>query len=1057
MFEPLEAKHLLSAVPGMESNWILPDAGVQVASGPDGFVYTARMDAGTYYLTRYDAAGDLDLTFGSVGLFSGDGLVYPMSYGGRASDFLYIDDGGINVGGTFNGSIDFTPTIPDDDLVSSGDTDVFIARFNSAGAYEWSQRFGGPDADSLVAVDVDSSGDLIATGSFEGTATFHTGQSLTSTINKDTAQFVFKLDASPYAPVPGTGDPVWYRQLQDRGELDVWDVEVSDTDDLFVVARAGRVTINGERLRQPSTLVVKMDGGAGDIDWVHRVTQATNPRGGIVQGPSGELYVAGTFTGTADFGDDAGALTVQSWEGYWDVYIVRIDDGPVEGPQNVWARQFACTQYLFPQGIAVVGGTDPTLVVVGQFLGTTQFDYPSQESGVLTVRQEEASISTQGYDAFLVEMRLDGVVEPDRMRVRQLGGTGADTYARLAAHPQIDAYNVMLTTNPSPWNQDPDLYDGIVHTPGGSAENLSGVSESVLVHVNRQAPQLEVVHVFDASREEVVSAVEEGRLKFRANVDGMPAAASVSWTVDDVGDPNTSATLALPAGSLDLGRHSIHASVTEDDITSNYTYIFDVTPNAPTNLAAAYANGVMTLTWQDNSNSPTATEETRFEIARRWIEPSVDWRDWEVIVIVDHDDPNPTSFVDNTVEQGETYEYVVRSVAVTDDGEIQSPAVERLTVVAEQGVLPVVSIEATDANAAESGLEPGMFTVSRIGTSGVLLVDYVIEGTSTATNGEDYELLFGQVTIPDGSVSATIHVVPIDDFEQEGTETVVLTLQAGSTYAVNGADSTATVSIADDDLPTIDHVASDESTIYGSVTGDLTDTIASDDDYEAIQESLFAGNKRSRLEHQWTFNVTSGSELTFSVEAHVVGSNGSNAAEDFRFEYSTDGSSWVPMITIDRTETSDVTKTSPLPGSATGTVYVRVQDTDRSKENQQDTIFVDQMFIRSEGTSALVQSPVRLASAQAESVWSGPVERPSCWLAAAGEALPASDELVLLPAAYEPREALLALPEARERAIDRVFTLVESRFGDKAINDHGYRFEEFDLYDAMIDQVLAKT
>ena len=1018
MFESLEARHLLSAVPGMESNWVLPDAGVQVAAGADGSVYAARvdMDAGRYYLTRYDAAGELDPTLDSKALFDGDGLDYRMTYDGRARDFLYVhDDGGIYVGGTFSGSIDFTldtPTSPD--LVSRGDTDVFVARFDSTGEYEWSQRFGGPDADSLVAFDVDSSGDLIATGSFEDTATFDTGQSLTSTVRKDTAQFVFKLDASALVP----GDAVWYRQLQDSGALDVWDVEVSDTgDDLFVVARAGRVTVNGERLRNPSTLVLKMDGDAADIDWVHQVTGATNPRGGIVQGPNGELYVAGTFTGTRDFG--VTELTdAESGDGNWDVYVVRIDD-PVEGPQNVWARQFASTKWLFPSGMAVVGidDADPTLVVAGQFLGTTYFNYdhtsmPPGKAGELTVREEEASVRfnwSNAYDVFLVEMQLDSPQGqlPEVKHVSQLGGWGYDNFAKLAAVPQSDAYNVMFTTNGE-----------IVHTPGGSAENFSGDFESVLVHVNRQAPQLEVTHVFDESREEVVSAVEEGRLTFRAN--GVQATQSVSWWIDPTdprGDPDATTTPPddLELGEpLTLGRHRIEASVTDTDdtdneITSNYTYIFDVTPNAPTNLAAAYAHGEMTLTWQDNSNSPTATEETRFEIARRGT------FDWSVIGIVDHDDPNPTSFVDNTVEQGETYEYVVRSVAVTDDGEIQSPAVERLTVVAEQGVLPVVSIWATDANAAEEALDPGMFNVSRTDTAGDLLVQYGISGT--ADNGTDYQMIPVQVTIPDGSSSATINVVPIEDLDPEGMETVVLTLQGSSAYAVDGAASSAMVSVADNDLSTIDQVAIDESTIYGTVTGDLTDTHVSDDgDYEAIQESLFAGNKRSRLEHQWTFNVTSGSELT--VEAHV----GSNAAEDFRFDYSTDGSSWVPMVTILRTDTSDVTRTSPLPGSATGTVYVRVQDTDRSRREAAgyDLRRPDVYSLRKEAVHRFNRQ-FDLPVPRLSPVWSGPVERASFWLAAAEEALPANDELVLLPAAYEPREALLDLPEVRERAIDRVF------------------------------------
>ena len=81
--------------------------------------------------------------------------------------------------------------------------------------------------------------------------------------------------------------------------------------------------------------------------------------------------------------------------------------------------------------------------------------------------------------------------------------------------------------------------------------------------------------------------------------------------------------------------------------------------------------------------------------------------------------------------------------------------------------------------------------------------------------------------------------------------------------------------------------ADDEETVYGTVTsGDYTDTWASDDTYEAIQEETTTGkpsNRVSRLEHKWTFDV-SGTSPVFYVEAcHTANSEG----DDFLFSYST--------------------------------------------------------------------------------------------------------------------------------------------------------------------------
>src|SRR5207247_7553183 len=81
--------------------------------------------------------------------------------------------------------------------------------------------------------------------------------------------------------------------------------------------------------------------------------------------------------------------------------------------------------------------------------------------------------------------------------------------------------------------------------------------------------------------------------------------------------------------------------------------------------------------------------------------------------------------------------------------------------------VPVVNIEATDAEAAEiSPLvgvppNPAVFKVTRTGeTSKALRVFYRLTGT--ARNGVDYQELTGIVTIPEGGASAGILWQPLD-------------------------------------------------------------------------------------------------------------------------------------------------------------------------------------------------------------------------------------------------------------------------------------------------------
>jgi N-acetylneuraminic acid mutarotase len=113
--------------------------------------------------------------------------------------------------------------------------------------------------------------------------------------------------------------------------------------------------------------------------------------------------------------------------------------------------------------------------------------------------------------------------------------------------------------------------------------------------------------------------------------------------------------------------------------------------------------------------------------------------------------------------------------------------------------LPSVTITNTDASATENG-GSGTFTVTRTGsTASPLTVVYKLGGT--ASNGIDYEQLLGSVTIPAGSLSATIQVKPIDDSVVEPNETVTATVLADDAYTI-GTQSAATITIYDNDSTT---------------------------------------------------------------------------------------------------------------------------------------------------------------------------------------------------------------------------------------------------------------
>lgn len=158
----------------------------------------------------------------------------------------------------------------------------------------------------------------------------------------------------------------------------------------------------------------------------------------------------------------------------------------------------------------------------------------------------------------------------------------------------------------------------------------------------------------------------------------------------------------------------------------------------------------------------------------------------------------PISALDDSESEGtETLTVIIRTDAAY---QIASDA-KLVTFDLNDDDIQTVDIAATDASATEAG-DPGLFTITRSGTdlSKSLIVDYSINGT--ALHGKDYARLEGRATIAAGESNTTIRISPYNDTIGEGNQTVTIILRSDGRYLV-GSPQTATVTIADDDQPTL--------------------------------------------------------------------------------------------------------------------------------------------------------------------------------------------------------------------------------------------------------------
>lgn len=120
--------------------------------------------------------------------------------------------------------------------------------------------------------------------------------------------------------------------------------------------------------------------------------------------------------------------------------------------------------------------------------------------------------------------------------------------------------------------------------------------------------------------------------------------------------------------------------------------------------------------------------------------------------------------------------------------------------VIEEPVFASIQSSPSQNVARENPLAPAAFvvTISEVANSDRIIL-YQIEPESGATQGEDFEMVSGEVIIPQGELTASIIITPINDIEVEANESVVLKLIDGSGYALT-ADDTAQIIIESDDI-----------------------------------------------------------------------------------------------------------------------------------------------------------------------------------------------------------------------------------------------------------------
>lgn len=252
-------------------------------------IFVARLDASGAFSWAVSAGGNLGEYHSSI-----------------AADPVI---GGCTIAGTFSGQAFFGGQ----GLTSAGKEDIFVARLNQAGVFQWAVQGGGKSADYGHGIAINSAGTNYLTGSFADQASFGSF-SLKSSGQEDAFVAVLDQGGKVIRAVKGGG------ARSDRGRS-------------IAVDRQGFVTILGLFQDQAGFDGIKVKSAGREDLFIARwnpsdkfiwVRSAGGPSdetaGGIASDAAGNSLITGSFQGSAVLG--AGSLTSS---GGRDVMAVRLD------------------------------------------------------------------------------------------------------------------------------------------------------------------------------------------------------------------------------------------------------------------------------------------------------------------------------------------------------------------------------------------------------------------------------------------------------------------------------------------------------------------------------------------------------------------------------------------------------------------------------------------------------------------------------------------------------------------------------------------------------------
>ena len=364
----------LQSIDALEFLWInhmggpLDDFGYDIAVDKSGNsivtgFFQGTVPFGSTVLTSY---GKRD---GFIAKIDQDGnFVWAVQLGGTGNDIAYSVDLDNSDNIIVTGSFRLTSTFGTETKVSSGEEDIFVAKYDADGNLIWVNTAGGSSVDRAQDASIDEQGNIIVTGFMSGEAAFDQ-QAITSYGGFDV--FIVKYNSS--------GDMLWVKHAGSDMDDYTYSVATDDQNNIILAGDYnGLAAFDGIEilsLGETDIFLAKYDAD-GDLQWIKDMGgEFEDTATAVAVDDENNILVGGQFNGRfIDFGVELYS------EGMGDIFIEKYShDGNV-----IWARQAGGPGD--DQVLEMICDPSGNIYMTGYFEEGVDFDtVPLQSAGIYDI------------------------------------------------------------------------------------------------------------------------------------------------------------------------------------------------------------------------------------------------------------------------------------------------------------------------------------------------------------------------------------------------------------------------------------------------------------------------------------------------------------------------------------------------------------------------------------------------------------------------------------------------------------------------------------------------